>query len=207
MARTGGLPAAVDTFVSWTERGPVLYHLVTRSADSIVVGMQRNDPLIGGATVRFVSGRVQSASVRWSDRGEVRRAVDVVVDGDSVVVTDTARTAFPRPTGVWAVADHGMDDLLVEVLRSLETDRDHRVSVFRPYGGKWDSLAVRLSDRNGGRAIQVVAAPDDTSRFIVAEDGTLLQVLRAKYPTNERRPLEDTRAFALYLHLRIPDRR
>ncbi len=207
MVSTSRLASAADTFVSWTERGPVLYHLVTRSTDSIVVGMQRNDPLVGVATVRFVERRIRSASVQWSERGETQRSVTVEVDGETVVVTDTARRVFPRPTGVWAIADYGMDDLLVEVLRSLETDREYPVSVFRPYGGRWDSLVVRLSHRKGGLEIQVVAAPDDTSRFIVADDGTLVQELRSKYPTNERRPLEGTRAFALYSQLRVPDRR
>ena len=77
------------------------------------------------------------------------------------------------------------------------------VHVLRPYGLKWDSVTVRASDQKGARTIEVVSAPDDTSRFVVADDGTLVQELRSKYPANERRPLEETRAFALYLALRV----
>ncbi len=207
MARNAVLPPATDTFVSWQERGPVLYHLATRWTDSITVGMQRNDPLLGTATVRFAGGRVHSASVRWSESGVVQRAVAVEVRGDTVVVSDTARRAYPLPTGPWAVADYGMDDLFVEVVRALEPDREHLVSVLRPYGSKWDSVRVRISAREGGRVIESVAAPDDTSRFVVTDDGTLVQGLRSKYPKHERRPLEGSRAFALYLQLRIPTTR
>ncbi len=204
MARAGRLEAAADTFVSWTERGPVLYHLVTRWGDGIKVAMQRNDQLTGTATVRFASGGVRGASVQWSDKGKVLRAVSVDVRGDSVVVSDTVRLAFPRPDGAWAVADYGMDDLLVEAVRTLEPGREHLVRVYRPFGARWDSLTVRLDRRDGGLIIDAAAAPDDTSRFVVADDGTVVQELRSKYPANERRPLEETRAYAIYLRMRLP---
>ena len=207
MARSKSLPTATDTSVSWTERGPVLFHLATRWSDSITVGMQRNDPLSGTATVRFSRGEVSSAAIRWSEGDKLQRSVTVEVRDDSVVATDTVRHSYPRPTGVWAVADYGMDDLLVASLRSLAPGREHSVSVFRPYGLKWDSLAVRVRVREGGLLVEAVAAPDDTSRFLVADDGTLVQELRSKYPSHERRPLEGTRAFVLYQRLRNPEKR
>ena len=64
MARRVVLPPATDTFVSWEERGPVLYHTVTRWTDSIRAGLRRNDSLFGTATVRFANGGVRTASVR-----------------------------------------------------------------------------------------------------------------------------------------------
>ncbi len=202
MARRIVLPPGTDTFVSWEGRGPVLYHTVTRWSDSIRVGLQRNDSLFGTATVRFANGGVGTASVRWIDRGVLQCAVEIEVAGDTVLVRDSVRRAFVRPTGVWTVADFGMDDLLVAALQSLPSGASQMVHVLRPYGLKWDSLTVRVSGQNGARIIEVVSAPDDTSRFVVADDGTLVQELRSKYPANERRPLEETRAFALYLALR-----
>lgn len=202
MARRIVLPPATDTFVSWEGRGPVLYHTVTRWSDSIRVGLQRNDSLFGTTTVRFANGRVRAASVRWVDHGVLQRAVEIEVAGDTVLVRDSVRRAFVRPTGLWTVADYGMDDLLVAVLQPLPSGTPQMMHVLRPYGLKWDSLTVRVSDQKGARTIEVVSAPDDTSRFVVADDGTLVQELRSKYPANERRPLEETRAFALYLTLR-----
>ena len=202
MARNRVLPTATDTFVSWTERDPVLYHLATRWSDSITVGMQRNDPVAGTATVRFARGGVSSATIRWSAGEKPQRLVTVEVGGDSGVVTDTVRRSYPRSKGVWAVADYGMDDLLVASLRSLAPGTEHSVSVLRPYGLRWDSLAVRVHVRAGGLLIESVAAPDDTTRFLVADDGTLVHETRSKYPSNERRPLEGTRAFVQYERLR-----
>lgn len=182
----------------------MLYHLVTRWTDSITTGMQRNGPLFGTATVRFTDDEVHSASVRWSENGIAQRDVTIEVRGDSILVRDPSPHTFPRPVGAWAVADYGMTDLLVHSLRTLTPGKEHSVRVFRPYGGKWDVLTVRVSRRMDGHLIESVAAPNDTSTFVVARDGTLVQELRSKYPANERRPLEGTRAFTLYLQSRLP---
>jgi hypothetical protein len=202
MARHGRLASAADTFVSWQDGVPILYHTVTRWVDSITAGMERNDPLSGSATVRFANGRVRSASVRWHQGEKEVRAVTIEAIGDSLIVTDPVRRAFSTPRSTWAIADYGMDDLLVAALSSLSSGREHSVRVFRPYGAKWDSLLVRVSDRKGGRVLEWVAAPGDTTTLVIADDGTLVHERRSKYPNNERRPLEGTRAFALYRRFR-----
>lgn len=47
----------------------------------------------------------------------------------------------------------------------------------------------------------------DVMRILVGASLLLVQGLRAKHPTNERRPLEGTRAYALYSQVRRADGR
>ena len=201
MERSGVELVAPDTFVTWSPR-PVLYHTVSRSAEGIQSALIRADGLAGVAKIALVRGQATGAQVTWWRAGERLRDIVISVTGDSLHVRDTVNQSYPLPKIPWAIADYGMDDLLVPAFLALAPDGHGSLTVFRPYAVKWDTLDVRVRIDETRRYVEVGNAPDDLWTLVLSEDDAVLQILRSKYPHFERRPLEQSSRVGQYMILR-----
>jgi hypothetical protein len=195
------LPAG-DTTVSWNG-GPILYHISVRTADGISSAMLRNDSLLGSATVRWAEGTPVAFDVTW----RAAEAVAVEVHGrrnDSLfTIAGTSSATFRIPTLPWAVADYGMEEQLVPLLRQLPADNTvHAVAIFRPFGGRWDTLTVKLTQGLEEAYYLETISKADTVVSVFTNAGVLVQVVK-KHTNQERRPLERSRLYSDYCYFRI----
>lgn len=115
------VPAGVmppgDTLVTWRSDGPILYHTASRSGASVRAGMFRNDALIGAATVDWTAASPIAFSVRWL--GNAPLTLRGRVEGKEIVLSGSRNERETIPAGLWAVADYGMDDLLLPLVSTL----------------------------------------------------------------------------------------
>jgi hypothetical protein len=163
----------------------------------------RNDSLVGLADFAWDSTGPQAFTVAWlaADSFEVR--IHGERSGSQLIISGTRDTTYNIPSLPWAVADYGMEEHIVPMLRRLPiSDGIQRVAVYRPYGGQWDTLSLVLSAAEEG-SIRVREAGDkDTTLWVIDHEGSLLQLTRAQ-SQGERRPLEKTPLYAAYRRLRF----
>jgi hypothetical protein len=195
-----GMPAG-DTTITWY-KGPILYNITNTQGARIRTGFLRNDSLAGLADVTWAADGPASFDVTWLAANTVVVKLHGVRDGSHIEVTGTKSAMLDVPSLPWAVADMGMDELLVPVWRSLTmSDAPHRIAVYRPFVGRWDTLSVvRSAGREGSFRIREMTATD-TMFYAVDSAGTLFQMLHPKY-SSERMPLVETTLYVEYMRLR-----
>jgi len=190
-----------DTLISWYGH-PILFHTVARSGNGVREGMLRSDSLLGTAEVEWHAGRVSHATARWTHGDSVEADVELTVQGDSISVTGTTSSARATPPGPWGVADYGMEDLLVPTLRLLPGRTEAaKITVYRPYAGKWEDLQVSQRVVGDGVLYELRDADGKRDRWLVSHGGDLVQ-LRREGQDFERRPLEETRLTPEYNRLK-----
>lgn len=193
------LPAG-DTLVSWY-RSPALLHTVRRAADEITTGMLRADSLFGTARVQWVAGQPASFEVRWTKGDSV--LIDIVGSaiGDTLRLNGATSLAMALPDLPWAVADYGMEDQLLPLLDSVGAAESIRIAVYRPFAAKWDTLEVTRQPLRGGTLFELQDSDGSRDWWTVSQGGVLVQ-LRREGQELERRPLETTPLFEVYIRLR-----
>ena len=103
-------------------------------------------------------------------------------------------TALALPTLPWAVADYGMEELLLPLFDGSPRTTAQRVAVLRPLSLKWDTLSMTTA---APAPTWIVATwtegePKEEWRAAVLDGRHLLWVRRSQFPDNEKRPLEQT---------------
>jgi len=188
-----------DTLVTWHADSPVLFHTAVRDPDGVTAGMLRNDRIIGLADVRWSGGAPRSFHATWfTIKTGILDSSDIRGDRrDSLlVVTRSGKpdTTLVLPSISWAVADYGMEELLLPAFDGSGTGSPYRLAVLRPYGLKWDTLLVAERTRVSGRGWDVVTYTESGEqwRLAILDDHHLLWLRRSKYPDDDKRPLEGT---------------
>ena len=191
-----------DTTITW-HRTPILYHIVRATPNGLRSGFLRNDSLVGLADATWGVDGLQEFAVRWTAADSVVMSLRAVREGAKVFLTGAHTDTLLVPTIPWAIADYGMDEHLVPMFRRLRlTASVQRVAVYRPWGGKWDTLDLVVSaGLEGSVRIQQLGSKD-TVLWVIAQGGTLLQLMSGPTP-DERRPLEETYWYAMYRRLRF----
>ena len=195
------LPAG-DTLVSWYGN-PVLFHTVRRGNGEVATGMLRADSLLGTALVTWRHDRPASGDVRWTHGDSIEVDVRLVVDGDTLPVSGREPRGWLLPKIPWAIADYGMEDLAVPLLKSLDFRGAAAVTIaaYRPYGAKWDTLQVTENSVGDGVLYQLRGSDSKRDWWLVSRDGALVRLTREGQEF-ERRPLEQTALFNEYRRLR-----
>jgi hypothetical protein len=191
-----------DTTITW-HRTPILYHIVRATPNGLRSGFLRNDSLVGLADATWGVDGLEEFEVRWTAADSVVMSLRAVRKGPKVYLTGARTDTLPVPAIPWAIADYGMDEHLVPLLRRLSpTSSVQQVAVYRPWGGKWDTLAVVVSSGLEGSVRIQQLGSKDTILWVIAREGTLLQLMSGPTP-DERRPLEETYWYAMYRRLRF----
>jgi len=189
------LPAG-DTLVSWNADHPVLFHTGSRDANGATAGMLRADRMFGWADVRWRGGRPRGFVVQWITPGST--AVDTLnvwgtVEGTGMRISRSHKpdTVLTTPNGSWAVADYGMEELLVPAFEAAnESPSD--LAVLRPYALKWDTLRVSAGPNANGWRVVRWTLRDSSAWSAVLQGSHLLWVRRSDHPDNEKIALEGT---------------
>lgn len=193
--------AAGDTFVTWNPR-PVLFTTVWASADSVSSSLVRADGLVGTADVRWQRGRPVAGRVAWTKPDSVALTFAFESGAQLAITRNGDADTLPLPEGFWAVADYGMEDQLLPVVREIgRIGGRHRVSVYRPYPGKWDRLFLEVRGIQGGQSVEIVDTEGKTSWWLLTEDGALVSIRRSEDAEYVRTPLINTDRFRDYLRL------
>jgi hypothetical protein len=139
-----------DTFLTWNPRPGGLFHTVRVTDTTVAASLLRGDGMIGTMAVRLTRSRPRSFDVVWTMRDSVTgktlpdRESHGVVVGDSLRISGTKPQVTAIPSGMWAVADFGMEESLIPLLRGLPSGGSRRVAVFRPWHARWDTITVGL---------------------------------------------------------------
>jgi hypothetical protein len=188
-----------DTLLTWHAGGPVLFHTALRDRGGVKAGMLRNDRMIGLADVRWSEGAPRSFHATWfTVKADGVDSTDIQgLRRDSVVQITRpgqADTTLALPSIPWAVADYGMEELLLPAFDSIGTRLPYRLAVLRPYGLKWDTLRVTERTKVSGRGWDVVTytETDEQWRLAITDDQHFLWLRRSKHPDDEKHPLEGT---------------
>ncbi|HET7552794.1 MAG TPA: hypothetical protein VFK04_15985 [Gemmatimonadaceae bacterium] len=194
------LPAG-DTLISWNGGRPVLIHTGHRDSAGVSAGMLRFDRMEGIANVRWDahSHSPTSFDVRWLTPKQ--NAVDsLIISGvatsDQLQLTRSGMedTSLVLPELPWAVADYGMEELLLPLFDGPPHATAQKVAVFRPFGLKWDTLSLVTSapDSTWMVATWTEGEPEEQWRAAVLDGRHLLWLRRSLHPDDEKRPLEQT---------------
>lgn len=198
-----------DTFLTWAPEPGRLIHTVAVDARGTRSSLLRGDGMIGTAIVQWSRGHPSTFDVQWTTRDSStgKAKPDVVSRGvfvrDSLRITGSKPDVVAIPSGLWAVADYGMEEALIPVIRSLAaTGHSQIVSVFRPWHGRWDTVSVAVHDTAGLRVVELQGIDKLHELEVLTTGDALLWIVRFDQP-EERRPLEDTRRYSEYLE-RLP---
>jgi hypothetical protein len=103
-------------------------------------------------------------------------------------------TSLVLPELPWAVADYGMEELLLPLFDGPPRTTAQRLAVFRPFGSKWDTLSLVTSapDSTWIVATWTKSEPEEQWRAAVLDGRHLLWLRRSLHPDDEKRPLEQT---------------
>jgi len=193
LAQAGDRPLpSGDTLVEFAKQGPILYYTIGGTRDSVTSSMVRNDGLVGWATSQWSRGRPTAFSARWADPQGVKVDIRGEVVGPDMRLHGGNTDHLVTPELPWAVADYGMDDHLVPLLRALPRDSTQAIAVWRPFGQKWDTLSVRTR-----MVDSVLLVSQGAITFGIAADGRLL-MREDREQAAQRRPLEGNARFAEY---------
>lgn len=190
----GVLPSG-DTLVTWRADGPILYHTAQRSGTTVRAGMFRNDALIGAAEVAWAANGPASFSVRWLGNSPLQ--LQGRVENGQLSLSGARDSRITVPTGAWAIAEFGMDDLMLPLIDQLSVN-PQPIAVFRPFAGKWDTVTASVSVRGEFRVMQLVDSKG--KRTWCATDARRQSCLWIQESTSatERRPLEGTETFKTF---------
>lgn len=195
------MPAG-DTSMTW-DRTPILYHIVQTTPHGVKSGLLRNDSLVGLAEATWGAKGVSTFQVTWTAADSVVVALKATTSGTHVYLSGSRTDTLEAPSLPWAIADYGMDEHLTPVLTRLPAASNvQQLVVYRPFGGRWDTLDVVVSSGAEGSTRVLQITPKDTIRWVIAKEGVLLQLMKGPTPV-ERRPLEETYWYAAYRRLRF----
>jgi hypothetical protein len=189
-----------DTFVTWAP-SPILYSTVARDTHCVRSSLLRNDGMVGIARACWDDGRQSRVTITWGIRDSVSFSLEIARVGDRLVGTGEGAFNTKVPTIPWAIADYGMEDQEVPLLRSIVGD-SVSVALYRPYAAKWDTVAVWGIPAGKVGRIRLRTSAGEEWSYLLAIDGALLQTTRSRYPDFERRPLELGPRYQEYLRLR-----
>lgn len=170
------LPAG-DTFVSWTT-SPILFHTLQRDSNLVTTGMVRNDGMVGTETVAWADSQIASASILWTMGDSVLVDMTIEIDGDSIVFHGTTEGAYSRPALPWAIADYGMEDQVIPLLKMLPQGQESLITVFRPFAAKWDTLQIAGEPLADGRLYSILDEEGNRDSWLVGRSGHLLEMGR-----------------------------
>jgi hypothetical protein len=200
------MPAG-DTLLTWNGDRLVLFHTSSRDRAGVRGALLRADRMLGVADVRW-QDRPQSFAVSWfTPRGT---SIDSLIVRGNVVGNELrvrrsghADSVVAIPTIRWAVADYGMDELLLPVLARASQDRVTQVAVLRPYGLKWDTLTAIESESRGRWSIARWTDQKGERWSMVILDSTRMVWLRRSDPRgDEELPLEGTALWSTFAQAR-----
>lgn len=205
--RSPGVLPTGDTLVSWNGDHPVLFHTGARDSLGVRAGLLRADRMLGSADVRWARGTPESFVVRWLtprsisiDSLVIRGSVDA--RGLHISRSHSRDTVLAVPARSWAVADYGMEELLLPVFEAITGNTVTSIAVFRPYGQKWDTLRVSAGPAGNGWRVIRWSEKDGTNWTAVLEGSHLLWVRRSDHPDNETVALEGTAIRAILDRIR-----
>jgi len=199
---SGGSVPAGDIFVTWTPK-PDLYTTVSRTDSAVASRLIRSDGLVGIAEATWQAGRQRAVRIRWTKGPATLMELDVRFEAGVIHLAGARDTALQAPSLPWAVADSGMEDQLLPLIRASDAEaHEVRMAVYRPYQSKWDTVSV-VCRRTQGATLVTETAPDGEHFFwTITADGALVRLTRDRNPGFERRPLELTQRMAEYARLR-----
>ena len=198
-ASAGQLPAG-DTLVTWHNK-PILWHTAAVWPDSVKAGLVRSDSMVGVASTIWRNNVPTRFSARWTEPGKATIDRRGVVAQGRIAISGSRDTTLRLPSSAWGVADVGMDDQLLPLLRTMPPSAEAlRLIVLRPYSLTWDTLAV-TSARRGEVQVISVRSGSQPNRLFVIYEGKLVW-LRDIAQQNERRPLEGTAAYRQFVRAR-----
>ncbi len=188
-----------DTFLTWNPEPGGLIHTIRVDSGILESSLLRADRMMGTAHVEWFEGRVARFDVRWTRADTLKGSkVDSAIsvrgsrDGDSIRITEPDRRTLAVPTGWWAVADFGMEEQLIPILRSMPADKPAQlVAVLRPYHLRWDTISVAVRDSAGLRIAEVLGRDKAHELYIIDTAGRLLCVWRIDR-VGERLPLPES---------------
>src|SRR5262249_45343525 len=175
-----------DTLVSWNAGRPVLFHTGSRDSGGVRAGMLRADRMYGSADVRWTADAPRSFVVQWLTPGSA--GVDSLIVRGVVEPTGLrisrlhARdTVLAVPTGLWAIADYGMEELLLPAF-DRASNAPAALAVFRPYGLKWDTLQISAGPASKDWRVIRWFEKDSSLWAAVLQGSHLLWVRRSDHP-------------------------
>lgn len=192
-----------DTFLTWNPTPGGLIHTVAVGDTEVVSSLLRGDGMIGTEVVAWRGEHPVRFSAVWTVRdsasGMPRPDVDAKgqLRGDTLLVTGSHPGRYATPSGRWGVADFGMEEQLIPLIRQLRPPTGPvPVEVFRPWHGRWDLVRLSVRDTAGYR---VADLRDSTSHetIVLLASGNLLWMWRHDQ-TDERRPLEGSARYRDY---------
>jgi hypothetical protein len=191
-----------DTFFTWNPRPGGLIHTVASDPTGTRSSLLRGDGMIGTANIHWLGSHPSEFDVEWTKRDSItgKPLKDIEshghVVGDTLYVAGTKPLHTPLPKGFWAVADFGMEEALIPLLPP--TGASQRVTVFRPWHGRWDTVTIAIHDTAGFRLVDLWSDQKTHELMVVTGRGELLWIVRFDQP-GERRPLEGSSRYQEYL--------
>jgi hypothetical protein len=201
------LPAG-DTLVTWNGDHPVLFHTASRDASGARGGMLRADAMLGITDVRWQGQTPTSFTTVWivpKQSGVDSTSVRGSVSSNALRLSRAGQpdTALALPALPWAVADYGMDQLLLPAFDQLPPTKPVRLAVFRPYGIKWDTLTVTADERRKDwRVIRWTDTKGERWTLSLTQDGHMLWLRRSEHSDDEEHALEGSSLGERFLRLR-----
>jgi len=201
------MPAG-DTLLTWNGDRLVLFHTSSRDRAGVRGALLRADRMLGVADIRWQEDRPQSFAVGWfTPRGT---SIDSLIVRGDVVGNELrlrrsghADSVVAIPAIRWAVADYGMDELLLPVLARASQDRVTQLAVLRPYRLKWDTLTAIESESRGRWSITRWADRKGERWSMVILDSTrMVWLRRSDHPEDEELPLESTTLWSVFAQAR-----
>lgn len=194
-----------DTLLTWNPDPGGLIHTVAVDSTGVRSSLLRGDGMIGTADVRWSSQQPSRFDVQWTTRDSATgrsapdREAHGTLEGESLYVTGTKPAVMLVPRGLWAVADFGMEEQILPVIRRLAADAAPQIiSVFRPWHGRWDSVTVTIRDTSGVRTAELLGTDKLQEVMMLTARGDLLWIIRYDQPA-ERRPLEGSSRYSEYV--------
>ncbi|MGB7213158.1 MAG: hypothetical protein WBC97_11100 [Gemmatimonadales bacterium] len=176
---------------SWTvTTGPVLLHTVNAVGQAIESGLATNDGAVGTALAVTAGATPVQYQALWTAPGATDTSALAAVHGDSLYITGTQTHSWHVPKKLWAIADEGMEEQLVPVLRTLADSQSVTLPVFRPRTATWDTLNASARYIPGGARLFVLSngTPDTRVAILIDSTGALLTVEKATDPPSRRLP-------------------
>jgi hypothetical protein len=167
--------ASGDTSLTMVGEEQVQVHAVARARDRVESSLSRKDGLAVAAHSEFDADLPRSYEVRVT-RGDSTVDLRVRRRGNRLQVEGTEVAAVPIPRNTrWAVADVGMDEHLLPVLRTLpEGTSGLPLAVFRPSIYRWDRLSASVANLAGATLIHLQDRDGAVTRLLVTDVGDLL---------------------------------
>lgn len=154
----------------------VLLHTVDVQADTIESGLARADGMVGTATAAYDGGIPIGFSVTWTSLTQPPTRLDARVEDATIRIDGRDDVAVPDWVDAWAIADYGMDELLVPALRQVPPIGEwFGLGVYRPFADRWDEADVMVLPADDAFvAVIQFDGEDDPSVMIFNDQGDLL---------------------------------